>query len=75
MTKAKKAKKAKKPEAPKPVKTTETFSVYHVVRVRDEGGRHWEKQEAGSIEVDLSGLEDGDRQAVRDALEKVLRDI
>ena len=70
MTKAKKAKKA-----PKPVKTTETFSVYHVVRVRDEGGRHWEKQEAGSIEVDLSGLEDGDRQAVREALEKVLRDI
>ena len=70
MTKAKQAKKA-----PKPVKTTETFSVYHVVRVRDEGGRHWEKQEAGSIEVDLSGLEDGDRQAVRDALEKVLRDI
>ena len=70
MTKAKKAKKA-----PKPVKTTETFSVYHVVRVRDEGGRHWEKQEAGSIEVDLSGLEDGDRQAVRDTLEKALGDI
>jgi len=72
MIKAKKAKKAKKVEAPK---TTETFGVWNVVRVRDEGGRHWEKQLAGNIEVDLRGLEGGDRQAVRDALEKALGDI
>ena len=75
MTKAKKAKKAKKVEAPKPEKTTETFSVYNVVRVRDEGGRHWEKQLAGNIEVDLSALVDRNKQAVKDALEKALGDI
>ena len=75
MIKAKKAKKAKKVEAPKPVKTTETFGVYNVVRVRDEGGRHWEKQLAGNIEVDLSALDDRTKQSVKNALEKALGDI
>ena len=75
MIKAKKAKKAKKAVAPKPEKTTETFSVYNVVRVRGEGGRHWEKQLAGNIEVDLSGLDDRNKQAVKNALEKALGDI
>ena len=75
MIRAKKAKKVKKVEAPNPVKTTETFGVYNVVRVRDEGGRHSEKQLAGNIEVDLSALDDKNRQAVKDALEKALGDI
>ena len=75
MIRAKKAKKAKMVEAPKPEKTTETFGVYNVVRVRDEGGRHWEKQLAGNIEVDLSALDDRTKQAGKDALEKALGDI
>ena len=71
MQKAKKAKKATVVAA----KTTETFGVYNVVRVRTEGGRHWEKKLAGNVEVDLSGLNEKDQQAVREALEKTLGDI
>ena len=71
MQKAKKAKKAVVVVA----KTTETFGVYNVVRVRTEGGRHWEKKLAGNVEVDLSGLNEKDQQAVREALEKTLGDI
>ena len=56
MQKAKKAKKA----AVVVAKTTETFGVYNVVRVRTEGGRHWEKKLAGNVEVDLSGLNEKD---------------
>ena len=72
MQKAKKAKKAVVKEA---AKTTETFGVYNVVRVRTEGGRHWEKKLAGNVEVDLSGLNEKVKQAVREALEKTLGDI
>ena len=71
MQKVKKAKKA----AGRVAKTTETFGVYNVVRVRTEGGRHWEKKLAGNVEVDLSGLNEKDQQAVREALEKTLGDI
>tara|TARA_R110002153_G_scaffold65714_3_gene175745 strand:- start:2464 stop:2685 length:222 start_codon:yes stop_codon:yes gene_type:complete len=71
-----KAKKVKKAEVVKEVaKTTETFGVHNVVRVRTEGGRHWEKKLAGNIEVDLSGLNEKDQQKVREALEKTLGDI
>ena len=71
MQKVKKAKKA----AVVVAKTTETFGVYNVVRVRTEGGRHWEKKLAGNIEVDLSGLDEKNQQAAREALEKTLGDI
>ena len=71
MQKAKKAKKAVVVAA----KTTETFGVYNVVRVRTEGGRHWEKKLAGNIEVDLSSLNEEDQQKVRQALEKTMGDI
>lgn len=71
MQKAKKVKKA----AVVVAKTTETFGVHNVVRVRTEGGRHWEKKLAGNIEVDLSGLNEKDQQKVREALEKTLGDI
>lgn len=70
-----KAKKAKKAAVKEPAKIIETFSVYNVIRVRTEGGRHWEKKPAGNIEVDLSDLSEKDQQAVRAVLEKVLGDI
>ena len=66
---------AKKATVKEPAKTTETFGVYNVIRVRTEGGRHWEKKPAGNIEVDLSDLSEKDQQAVRAVLEKVLGDI
>ena len=66
---------AKKAAVKEPAKTTETFGVYNVIRVRTEGGRHWEKQLAGNIEVDLSDLSEKDQQAVRAALNKALGDI
>tara|TARA_R110000787_G_scaffold40068_4_gene99889 strand:- start:1923 stop:2135 length:213 start_codon:yes stop_codon:yes gene_type:complete len=67
--------KAKKAAVKKVAKTTETFGVYHVVRVRTEGNRHWEKKLAGNIEVDLSSLNEEDQQKVRQALEKTMGDI
>ena len=70
-----KVKKAKKAAVKEPAKIIETFGVYNVIRVRTEGGRHWEKQPAGNIEVDLSDLSEKDQQAVREALNKVLGDI
>ena len=66
---------AKKAAVKDPAKIIETFGVYNVIRVRTEGGRHWEKQPAGNIEVDLSDLSEKDQQAVREALNKVLGDI